>query len=122
MTILAREIVDIYRPVDETLSDLDDVPCAVQLVQASVPCNIHRGVELDQPDTAYTLGVDYTIGGYAYFNLCSFDNLADRYILRDADGIAWLIRNSPAKRGRFAATSHVRCLVLALQVKPNGLP
>ena len=122
MSIVAREQVDIYQPVVNTLSDLDDVPSSVTLVASGVPCNIHRGVQLDDADSATTGGVDFFLGGYAYFNMDQFGNLADRYMLRDSDGVAWLIKNGPAKRGRFAPTSHVRCLVLALQVKPAGMP
>jgi len=111
------ETVDIYHPGHIVLDDGNPVPSELSLVASQVACNLHRGARQAQ-DQAIAAGIYAELPALGYFEPDSAAYLKDRYVLRDAQGDAWIIRGRPSVRTRFPATAHVRCLLTLLAVKP----
>lgn len=116
------EKCSVYQFNNQTLGDANNVTGPVVLLKAGIPCNLHRGATLDSIDVAYALGVDNTLAAYAYFNIDAAIFLQNHYVLVDQENQAWLIRNVPSVRKRFAPTAHIKCLLMQLQLRPTGLP
>ena len=115
------EQVDVYAGQPMVKPDLNAVPSAVTKVAARVRCNIHRGTK-SALDEASALGINSVSVGYAYFAISSAPLLADRSLLLDQDGVAWIVRGTPSRRSRFAETAHVKVLVQQLLLRPHGMP
>jgi len=120
--MLLTETCRLYQFNFQTLGDANNVTGPVTLLKTNVPCNLQRGATLDPQDVAYALGVDTRLTAYAYFHTDAAPFLLNRYVLLDQENRPWIIRNVPSVRKRFAATAHIKCLLLQLQSRPNGLP
>lgn len=111
--------LSIYSPQSTLAADKNIIPAAVQPV-GSLTGNVQRGSRQSM-DKATSLGVFDRESAMVFFPPGSETSLGDRFVLKDATGEIWLVREGPVVRNRFPATAHVWVFCLNLAVKPSGV-
>ena len=110
-----------YKPTQTTTADGNVVPVAVALAASGIACNIHQDVP-DLRERLTAIGIIAPMAAYLYAGLDDYSKFDDRYVVTDQLGNCWMVVGDVTYRGRFKATKHLRCQLVIMRVKPDGVP